>query len=425
MNYRSLFDFDDTDIEGEIQIRQNRSQYTMRPYQEEAIQGVFSEWEAGNRATLVCLPTGCHAPGHQILMHGGETEDVERVKVGDWITGPDGNYREVLVLHHGEDDMYRIECKKGPTFVVNAGHILHLECTNEGKGLHACQKRGGEIEHISVRDYLTKSKWWRHLRKLKTAGVEFTQYRYGRSVDPYFVGVMLGDGTLREDRTILHSQSDEVVDAASEYVATMGCRVESRMGTSVVEHHILAQDKWQRTPLKASLRDDLLLGMKCGSKWIPDAYKCAPLNERLQLLAGLMDTDGSLCGGVFDFVSKSRSLAEDVQFVARSVGFRANMRPCQKSSQNGTVGTHYRVCISGDIDRVPCRVPYKMPSPRRQKKDWTRYGFTVEHVGRGEYFGFTVTGDHLYLDGNFMIHHNCGKTVLFSEVMRRYLESAA
>jgi hypothetical protein len=420
--YRSLWEEVGEDVvEQEIQVRQQDTYYTMRPYQEESVRNVFERWEAGDVATLVCLPTGCHAPGHRILMCGGETNAVEDVRVGDFLTGPNGTPRQVVALHSGIDDMFRIRCKRGPEFVVNAGHILHLESTSEGKQDFPSQRRGGEIDHISVSDYLRKSKTWRHLRKLKTTGVEFCDRNL--SLDPYFVGVMLGDGSLKVDATICHSQNQEVIDEVSRYAETMGCRVHSKMGTSVMEYHILSHKKWARTPLKDALRSDGFSGMKCNSKWIPKPYKLSPMKQRLHLLAGLMDTDGSLsAGGVFDFISKSPRLAEDVQFVARSVGLRANMSECQKSSQHGTVGVYYRLCISGDIERIPCRVPYKMPAPRRQKKDWSRYGFTVEPVGRGEYFGFTVDGDHLYVDGNFMIHHNCGKTVVFSEVMRRFSE---
>ena len=55
--YRS-FDFDEPDVEVEIQIRQESTGFTMRPYQAEAADNVFAEWEGGATATLVCMPTG-------------------------------------------------------------------------------------------------------------------------------------------------------------------------------------------------------------------------------------------------------------------------------------------------------------------------------------------------------------------------------
>ena len=56
---RSLFfDFDEGVAEREIQIRENESEFTMRPYQAEAVRNVFREWDSGVSATLVCMPTG-------------------------------------------------------------------------------------------------------------------------------------------------------------------------------------------------------------------------------------------------------------------------------------------------------------------------------------------------------------------------------
>lgn len=53
--YQSLFDY--CDQEREIQLREPDA-VTLRPYQEEAVASVFSEWEGGSAATLVCMPTG-------------------------------------------------------------------------------------------------------------------------------------------------------------------------------------------------------------------------------------------------------------------------------------------------------------------------------------------------------------------------------
>lgn len=55
--YRS-FDFDEPDVEVEIQLRQESTGYTMRPYQATAANNVFDRWAAGDRSTLVAMPTG-------------------------------------------------------------------------------------------------------------------------------------------------------------------------------------------------------------------------------------------------------------------------------------------------------------------------------------------------------------------------------
>jgi superfamily II DNA or RNA helicase len=69
------------------------------------------------------------------------------------------------------------------------------------------------------------------------------------------------------------------------------------------------------------------------------------------------------------------------------------------------------------------RMPVDFPGrpSRRMKKNVLRCGFTVHPVGEGEYFGFTVDGDHRYLMGDFTVTHNSGKTVMLSAVTGAFL----
>ena len=80
------------------------------------------------------------------------------------------------------------------------------------------------------------------------------------------------------------------------------------------------------------------------NKHIPLAYRTAPLGDRLQLIAGLMDTDGSLTPtGCFVISQKNKRLADEIAFVARSCGLRVTMKT---EPQNGT--PYYRAFISGN-----------------------------------------------------------------------------
>jgi cell division control protein 6 len=148
------------------------------------------------------------------------------------------------------------------------------------------------------------------------------------------------------------------------------------------------------------------------SKFIPPQYKLGSQRTRLEILAGLLDTDGSLKRGCFDFISKSRQLAEDVVFVSRSLGFYAFVKEKFSHDQFGHEGLYYRVGISGDVSRIPTRVSRKQAPPRRQKKSVLRTGFTLKPLGNEEYFGFRVDSDQRYLLDDFTVTHNSGKTML-------------
>lgn len=152
---------------------------------------------------------------------------------------------------------------------------------------------------------------------------------------------------------------------------------------------------------------------RAADKKVHPMYLRAPLAARLELLAGLMDTDGSLASGNYDFVSKSPDLAQDVAWLARSVGLAAYVSPCTKVCTNSKTkarGIYYRVQLSGDVAIVPCRIPRKKAKPRLQKKSVLRTGFSAELLGEGDYYGFSLDGDGRYVLGDFTITHNSGKT---------------
>ena len=76
-------------------------------------------------------------------------------------------------------------------------------------------------------------------------------------------------------------------------------------------------------------------------------YLTAKREDRLALLAGAIDSDGALSRGGFDFVQKNKQLADDVVFLARSLGLAAYVSKSRKVCGNtGSEGTYFRVSIS-------------------------------------------------------------------------------
>ena len=161
-----------------------------------------------------------------------------------------------------------------------------------------------------------------------------------------------------------------------------------------------------------------MAGAGAEAKFIPDDYRLGSRETRLGVLAGLLDTDGHLSQGTgFDFISKSRQLSEDVVFVARSVGLWAKCEPVMKYA-TGAGGTYWRVSIAGDTALIPTRVARKRAQPRCQKKNPLVTGFTMEPAGEGDFYGFALDGDHLYLTADFVVHHNTGKSLCIAGFTR-------
>lgn len=394
--------------------------FTLRDYQLEAVEHTFEYLSEMKGNPCICLATGCHSKGTLVLKYSGDLIPIEDVRVGDILMGPDSSPRWVRRLCRGIGKMYKISPKRGPSFVVNGDHILRLKSTNQGKRV----KKANPFVEISVNEYLSKNKNFKHLYKLYRVGVDFPKIA-PPDICPWFAGVVIGDGSTLLDRNATITTPDqEVIDGVVENVCKMGGYVSfiKKQGTSCLTLSI-CDEKASRTKLnrvKEALINNGLWGKMAGDKFVPRKFKLGSREVRLNVLAGLLDTDGHLSKGTgFDFISKSKQLSEDVVFISRSLGLSAKMSPCIKGCQNGFKGEYFRVSISGDTDIIPLRITRKRASARGQKKSPLVSGFTIEELSEDSFYGFELDGDHLYLTSDFVVHHNSGKSLVLAELIRR------
>ena len=383
----------------------------LRPRQSALVQRCITALhEHGN--TLAVAPTGCHAPDTPILMHDGSIKPVQDIVVGDKLMGPDSRPRRVHRLIHGRDQMFEIRPLKGELFIVNADHVLTLVRSVDGG--HGLQD---EFIDISLRNYFACSHTFRHLHKLIRVAVDFP-VRARPDVDPHFVGVLLGGGDFSDDIQVTATET-EVVESLYMQAERFDLRVhrEKEFGYSrydeLTNRYRFASYRSKRSELPVILRVLRVNGRAANTMLIPDAFKLGSREVRLQLLAGVLDTDG-YCGrrgGGIDYRSPSRQFATDLAFVARSLGFVVEERMVEV---DGVTWWHAK--ISGDFSQVPSRVQRRLEVYRERVKHVARTGFTVRPVGVGEYFGFTLNGDGRYLMGDFTVTHNSGKTIMLSAV---------
>ncbi len=395
----------------------------LRPYQEEARESIFSEWGKGIQKTLLVLPTGCHAKGERLLMADGSFRAVEEIRTGDKLLGADGKARHVLAAISGTGQMYRVVPIKGEPFTVTGDHKLTLVRTNEKRTpRYPSQDRGGEVIDVPVEEYLDWSRNRKHLYKLVRSGVieSFPGYKKDElPISPYFLGILLGDGEIKNGISVT-TPDREVVDELGRQAKKYDMHLRATDAGQARTYHFVQNDRSALGKNGSRLHQDLAsIGVRrkgASEKRVPQRYKTADSSVRLEILAGLMDSDGSYNGmGGYDFISKSRGLSDDVAYMCRSLGLAAYVKASVKRCGDFE-GVYYRVSISGDCRIIPCRIQRKRCPIRRQKKDVLRTGFSVIKADIGEYFGFTVDGDNRYLLDDFTVTHNCGKTIVFAKV---------
>lgn len=379
---------------------------SLRPHQEAAVKDIDEKLAQGYQNICCVQPTGsgkCHGKDTPILMYDGTIKMVQDVIVGDLLMGPDSKPRQVLSLARGREELFKVTPVKGESYVVNKSHILSLKKTGVRKNQrHSGESKKGEIVNISITDYLASSKHFKHTHKGWRSAVDFNNKITSDYLPPYLLGLWLGDGNSRT--STITTADNEVFEYLNWWclVSDQDLRKEEMEGNASSNYHITAQGRRSNTTKQDLKKNNLIL-----NKHIPHEYKTSDRQSRLELLAGIIDSDGHLSNGCYDLVFKSELLAKDIVFVARSLGFAAYMKECEKTCTNtGAKGVYFRISISGDVSLIPTKLKRHKPDVRKQIKDVLVTGIQVQSIGFGEYFGFEITGDHLYLLGDFTVTHN-------------------
>lgn len=361
----------------------------------------FGEDHNPYRGGLLCAGCGCHAKGTKILMADGSIKNVEEIKVGDLLMGVKG-FRLVSELHKGNQEMVRIIPRKGEPFIVNLDHILTIKETSN-------PSKKDIVYDISVRDFINLSnKRKKNALLFKESVPKFSKETPDTSltIDPYFLGVLLGDGSIIRGVSI--SKPDkEIFDVCKEQASLHGLSIRID-GSSCPTYHLHVKKNTNSVnPLILKLKDMGLYGKHSRNKFIPDIYLKSSWNSRIKLLAGLIDTDGYYANKSFEFSSSSKELAENFTFLSRSLGFYCSIK------EKIVDYSSYWICrINGPVDTIPTRILRKKAEKRLINKDPLVCSFTYELLPNDDFYGFTLDGDGRYLLHDFTVTHNSGKTVM-------------
>lgn len=351
---------------------------------------------------------GCHAKGTKILMFDGTVINVENIRVGDLLMGPDSQPREVLKLCQGREKMVKFKPYRSEEFIVNMGHILNLSPSK----LKVKGRLPGNL-NIKVSDYikgLEKKNALLSGYKLHKTEVSFSQSKE-LQLDPYILGIWLGDGTA--SKTQITTIDNEILMTLENYFLDKNVEI-TQHGSNQIEYNIVNKT---RKPNSNFFLNQLRGYELLNNKHIPQVYKTSSREERLQLLAGLIDSDGYLEANKkgWGITQKSDKLANDILFLARSLGFHASLNKREKYCvYNGEkkYGIYNHIYISGNesIFDVPVKLERKKPISSVKTTNHQHYGFSYEILEEDNYYGFVIDRDHLYLTEDFMVHHNSGKT---------------
>lgn len=241
--------------------------------------------------------------------------------------------------------------------------------------------------------------------------VEF--YYQPLSINPYVLGYLLGNGYLPVDNCIVITTHKSDVAEIHNYLRY---NLPENVSANLLNSAYLKNTNTGKINLSSTLKGYLstlgLLGKLSGDKFVPDIYKYNSVHNRLELLKGLMDSDGTI--SIFEspkggkkkvrFNSSSLQLAEDVVFLVRSLGGLA------------TLGGRYREDKNSKEYYVQIRMPNNPFKLQRKAKlydsidnyqSWTKQIVDVEYIGQKDGQCILVNHpSHTYLTRDFIVTHN-------------------
>lgn len=255
-----------------------------------------------------------------------EWVEVKDIKVGDSICTRNGQSARVTAVYpQNHLQVWEIELANGQIIECGAGHLWIVIRTSHGGTKKEYIKTTEELYNEGIRTGDGNRKDYKN--KLPLCEPVFFDKK-NLPIDPYLLGCLLGDGCITGCSVPKMSSADiELIDLLEQ-------RLRKNFGKDYYIEKVCPnrQDDYsyclfspERSIYANKLIDELdrlgLWGKYSYNKFIPDIYKNASIDQRLELIRGLMDTDGTAHKGRLSYCTMSPYLRDDFIYIIRSLGF--------------------------------------------------------------------------------------------------------
>lgn len=388
----------------------------IRPYEKDVYQKLLFDSLMNNKITLIKGPAGSGKaqPISTVIPTLDGTKLLGDIRPGDYILDRKGNPTKVLgVFPQGKIDNYKITLSDGRITYCNSEHIW------------SCYTSKGNLKDFTVMDMLKKG--------LKTNSSK-TEYRFKipmnqcinyperkLQIDPYVMGCLIGDGCLKEQAVTISSTDEELIAECCKLIPeaisyNRGC-LNNYSWIFYCKPYIKNGHKIKRLQTADFLSTyPRLIKSSSANKIIPKDYLYSSKEQRLALLQGLLDTDGSIDKekGRIRFTSINYNLILQIQQLVRSLGFNATISFDNRKEKYTTA-----ICYNLSI-QCPNQEKPKLFRLKRKKdiaiKISNKKGLNVNKLAitniekmpeKEEMVCILVDNEeHLYLTNDFIVTHN-------------------
>ena len=339
--------------------------------------------------------------------------------VGDLVVGSDGLPTPVLgVYPQGRKPVFRVTAQDGASTVCCGEHLWAV-VTPEDK------RRGKPARVLETQEMIGRLRGT-HAHRFELPLISRPAEFEPQSVpmDPYALGLLLGDGCITTSTTPSFSTGDPELALALE-MQLEGIELAYKSGFDYVLRHRAGGRGGTRiaNPVTRTLRELGLAGARSATKFVPDVYLHNSSDVRLALLQGLLDTDG---GPVTQrrrscrvrYTTTSPQLRDDVVFLVRSLGGVVYWRTRPAAGRPPGRAKGRPVGYRSDAFVLDIRLPEGIEPFRLTRKRWTYRAFggggrpmrfvdSIEPEGEEDTVCIQVAAaDSLYVTDDFLVTHN-------------------
>lgn len=343
---------------------------------------------------------------------------IGELRVGDFVIGSDGRPTEVLgVYPQGFKEIYRVHTQDNCSTLASGDHLWSVYTRSD----RSSGKPPRVLQTKEMIGNLRAAHYHRYELPLLSAPVQFPARRV--PLDPYALGLLLGDGCLVCTTTPSFATTDpELAEALGQLIP--GIAVRRKTDVDYILNRVTRPGEviTVENPVTGALRQLGLAGTRSNTKFIPADYLFNSPDVRLSVLQGLLDSDGGpvtqqgrTCR--VQFVTVSDRLRDDMVFLVRSLGgvvyWRARPAEGRKPGLARSRDVHHRSdSYVLDIRLSPGVVPFRL-ARKAAKYDATGGGRPMRFIDRIEPAGTeeavcieVAAADSLYVTEDFLLTHN-------------------
>lgn len=347
--------------------------------------------------------------GTKVLTENGPIP-IEELRVGDQVYASNGRLYPVIgVFPQGVKQLYKVRFIDGVEKICSKDHIWIVRDMANG--------RIREFKPKTLGDMIEKGILRPRVPSDHKRGITKPNYRWEiplceplerESVDyfisPYIMGVLIGDGCLHcyPEISIYDGDSDIMDRVRAELQTGYELKVYKHK-TQCSAYRIVSEHTGHKRNGYINELERLSIRVPSKDKFIPKTYLNGSISQRKALLAGLMDTDGSVSRHVISYTSTSLQLINDIIYLVQSLGGYATPPILCKNTQGNS---YYAIYLRVRFNPFGCKRKYDKASCFTGR-NCHRKILTVEEVEPGACTCISVDSpDHSYLLEDHVVTHN-------------------